>query len=110
MRGVNGVTQVDGERRGIPESIANAWGAVREQLRRDLGTRTFDHWLARVRLGAFCPLDAAVELVLPSPFLAKWVTSNYGDRLTLAWRAMSPAVRVVRLVAQGGEEGEEEER
>lgn len=94
------MTLVDGERRGVPEKVAIAWSAVRENLRLEVGARNFDHWLARVRLGDYCAVDRTVELVLPSSFLASWVASNFGDRLNLAWRAMLPEVLTVRVVAQ----------
>jgi chromosomal replication initiator protein len=80
-----------------------AWAKVRTGLRRDLGARSFDNWLARIRLGAYCPIDRSVTLVLPSAFMANWVTSNLADRLNLAWRAIMPEVLSVRIVAESTE-------
>ncbi|CAN5181178.1 chromosomal replication initiator protein DnaA [soil metagenome] len=80
--------------------VAEAWVKVREGLRRDLGARSFDNWLARIRLGTYCPDDRSVTLVLPSAFMANWVTGNLADRLNLAWRSIMPEVLSVRIVAE----------
>ncbi|WP_293880604.1 chromosomal replication initiator protein DnaA [Sphingomonas sp.] len=80
--------------------VVAAWDRVREGLRRDLGARSYDNWLARVRLGAYCPNDRSITLVLPSAFMANWVTSNLADRIQLAWRAIMPDVLSVRIVAE----------
>lgn len=85
--------------------IAAAWATVRAGLRRDVGARSFDHWLAGIRLGDYCPSDRALSLVLPSAFMANWVNSNFADRLTLGWRSALPEVRDVRIVAETGGEG-----
>jgi chromosomal replication initiator protein len=81
-------------------AVAEAWAKVREGLRRDLGARSFDNWLARIRLGDYCPNDRSITLVLPSAFMANWVTSNLSDRLNLAWRAVMPEVLSVRIIAE----------
>jgi chromosomal replication initiator protein len=83
--------------------VEQAWGKVRQGLRRDLGARSFDNWLARIRLGDFCPTDRTVTLILPSAFMANWVTSNLADRLNLAWRAIMPDVLGVRIVAESAD-------
>jgi chromosomal replication initiator protein len=89
-------------------SIAEAWAKVREGLRRDLGARSFDNWLARIRLGAYCPTDRSITLVLPSAFMANWVSSNLADRLVLAWRAVMPDVLGVRIIAECADAGQVE--
>ncbi|MFM9978789.1 MAG: chromosomal replication initiator protein DnaA [Sphingomonadaceae bacterium] len=76
-----------------------AWATVREGLRRDVGARSFDRWLGRASLGAFCPVDGSITLIVPSAFMANWVTSNFSERLTLAWRTLAPQIRSVRIVA-----------
>lgn len=78
-----------------------AWAAIRAGLRSDLGARTFDHWLKPVQLIGFCDTDYAVRLGLPSEFMASWVASHYTERLTLAWRAMLPHVKTVRIETLG---------
>ncbi len=80
---------------------ASAWAAIRAGLRADIGARTFDHWLKPVQLVGFCDDDAVVRLALPSEFMASWVSSHYAERLTLAWRAMLPQIRGVRIETMG---------
>jgi chromosomal replication initiator protein len=80
-------------------SLTAAWASVREGLRRDVGARSFDRWLGRAGLGDYCSADGSITLILPSAFMANWVTSNFSDRLTLAWRGVAPHVRSVRIVA-----------
>ena len=86
---------------GEGDQLQVAWAAIRAGLRADVGTRTFDHWLKPVELVGYCDTDKAVRLSLPSDFMASWVSSHYTDRLTLAWRAMLPHVRAVRIERQG---------
>jgi len=84
--------------------LESAWASVRDGLRRDLGARTFDHWLKPIRLGLFRAEDGAVEMVLPSAFMARWVESHFADRLALAWRAADRAVRAVEIVAESAQD------
>jgi chromosomal replication initiator protein len=85
--------------------VEEAWSKVREGLRRDLGARSFDTWLARIRLGDYCAADRTVTLALPSAFMANWVSSNLADRLKLAWSHALPEVLGVRIIAEAGEAG-----
>lgn len=87
---------------GEADQFQVAWAAIRAGLRADVGTRTFDHWLKPVELVGYCDTDKAVRLSLPSDFMASWVSSHYTDRLTLAWRAMLPHVRAVRIETSSG--------
>ncbi|MBU6252441.1 MAG: chromosomal replication initiator protein DnaA [Alphaproteobacteria bacterium] len=89
-------------RSGDMEQLQIAWTAIRAGLRADIGARTFDHWLKPVELVGYCETDHAVRLSLPSDFMASWVSSHYTDRLTLAWRAMLPQVRSVRIETSSG--------
>jgi chromosomal replication initiator protein len=76
-----------------------AWDSIRTGLRRDLGARTFDGWLKPAQLGGLDPDSGALDLLMPSQFMADWVRSHFGERLTLAWRSTLPIVREVRVVA-----------
>ena len=76
-----------------------AWEQIRAGLRRDLGARTFDGWLKPAGLGTFDPDRGALDILLPSQFMADWVRSHFGERLALAWKTMLPIVREVRLIA-----------
>ncbi|HYI42426.1 MAG TPA: DnaA/Hda family protein, partial [Sphingomicrobium sp.] len=88
----------------LPESkiaapLEAAWESIRAGLRRDLGARTFDGWLKPAQLGALDPDSGTLELLMPSKFMADWVSSHFGDRLTLAWRSTLPLVRGVTVIA-----------
>ena len=86
---------------GAPVSapLEAAWESIRNGLRRDLGSRTFDGWLKPAELGAFEPDTGTLDLVMPSQFMADWVRSHFGERLTLAWKTVLPIVRDVRVIA-----------
>ena len=88
---------------GLAPPLVAAWDAIRTGLRRDCGARTFDGWLKPAELGSFDPESGALELVMPSKFMADWVRSHFGERLQLAWKTTLPIVREVRVVAcEGG--------
>ena len=60
---------------------ATLWLRVAEGLRRDLGARTFDHWLKPVRFADYCTLSGVVTLETASRFSANWINERFGDRL-----------------------------
>ncbi len=102
MRGAHAVQRpADGtvvqDDRDVAESIAASWEAIRAQLRRDCGARTFDGWLRPISLGGFDPGTGALRLQLPSQFMADWVQTHFAERLALAWRARLPEVRQIRI-------------
>ena len=76
-----------------------AWESIRTGLRRDLGARTFDGWLKPAGLGGLDPDSGTLDIVMPSQFMADWVRSHFGERLSLAWKTTLPLVREVRIVA-----------
>ena len=84
---------------GIAAPLEAAWDSIRMGLRRDLGARTFDGWLKPAGLGDLDPDSGTLEIVMPSQFMADWVRSHFGERLTLAWKTTLPLVRDVRIVA-----------
>src|SRR6185436_11433236 len=77
--------------------IAAAWEAIRANLRRDCGARTFDGWLRPIALGGFDSDTGALRLQLPSQFMADWVQTHFAERLALAWRAKLPDVKQIRI-------------
>jgi chromosomal replication initiator protein len=79
--------------------VSAAWTAIRDGLRHDVGARSFDRWLGRIVLGDYCPTDRSITLILPSAFMANWVSSNFADRLTLAWRSACSDVRIVKIAS-----------
>jgi len=84
---------------GIAAPLEAAWESIRTGLRRDLGARTFDGWLKPAALGNFDPDSGALDILMPSQFMADWVRSHFGDRLALAWKTVLPIVCEVRVVA-----------
>jgi len=87
---------------GLAPPLIAAWDAIRAGLRRDCGARTFDGWLKPAELGTFDPDTGALELVMPSKFMADWVRSHFAERLQLAWKTTLPIVREVRIAACEG--------
>ncbi len=83
----------------IAAPLEAAWDSIRTGLRRDLGARTFDGWLKPASLGAFEANSGALDIQMPSQFMADWVRSHFGERLMLAWKTVLPIVREVRVVA-----------
>lgn len=77
---------------------ADLWAALGQQLRRDIGARAFDHWLKPVRFGSYCDATGTLTLHAQTSFSAGWVADRFLDRLTLAWGAMNPAVKSVRII------------
>jgi chromosomal replication initiator protein len=89
--------QLDDSKVAAP--LEAAWESIRSGLRRDLGARTFDGWLKPASLGVLDPDNGTLDIVMPSQFMADWVTSHFGERLALAWKTTLPLVRDVRVVA-----------
>ncbi len=83
----------------LDDRVAAAWVEVQAGLRRDVGARSFDQWLGRMRFDGYCAVDRTVHIALPSAFMANWVTKTFGDRLNLAWHTAVPEVIGVRIVA-----------
>ena len=80
--------------------VGAAWDAIRSGLRRDCGARTFDNWLRPITLGPVDFESGSVALKLPSRFMADWVEKHFGERLKLAWGALLPAIRHVRIAVE----------
>lgn len=79
------------------DPVAAAWEAIRTDLRRDCGARTFDGWLRPIALGGFDDDSGALRLELPSRFMADWVQTHFAERLALAWKARLPQVKRIRI-------------
>ncbi len=84
------------------QRIDAVWQVIRAGLRRDIGARPFDQWLKPLVLGPLCPSTGLLELWAPSDFVASYVSSNFGARLTLAWRAQRLGVEEVKIVRRSG--------
>jgi chromosomal replication initiator protein len=83
------------------DNFETSWDAIRKSLRQSIGARSFDHWLKPVSLIGWCDQDHAIRLALPSDFMASWVRSHHGERLTQAWKALHPQVRSVQIEVAG---------
>lgn len=78
---------------------AALWRRVAEGLRRDLGARTFDHWLGPVQFQHYCADSGVVTLLAPSSFAANWINDRFAERLLLAWRQQLPTTRSIMVRA-----------
>ena len=99
MQGAEANSSVELASNNVAAPLEAAWDSIRTGLRRDLGTRTFDGWLKPAELGAFEPDSGTLDMVMPSQFMADWVRSHFGERLTLAWKTVLPVVRNLRIIA-----------
>lgn len=80
--------------------LGEAWAQLAVGLRRDIGARTFDHWLKHVKPAHFDAASGALHLTAPSAFTGEQVSKRFADRLTLAWKTVLPTVRAVHVSAQ----------
>lgn len=53
---------------------------IREDLRRDVGPRTYDGWLKPIHFSAE---NSTLAVTLPSQFMRDWVHTHFGERLAL---------------------------
>ena len=83
------------------DTLETAWQEIRKTLRQSVGARSFDHWLKPVSLAGWRAEDGVIRLSLPSEFMASWVRTHHGERLTQAWKAISDDVRSVRIEVSG---------
>jgi chromosomal replication initiator protein len=75
------------------------WKELGQSLRRDIGARTFDHWLKHLRPTDFDAESGLLILGAPSSFTADWITGRFADRLLLAWKTRVPTLKNVTIVA-----------
>lgn len=93
----------NGHRKGgeVSQSwLAEAWVQLSIGLRRDIGARTFDHWLKHVKPVAHDAATGELLLSSPSAFTGEQVAKRFADRLTLAWKQVLPTVTAIRITAQ----------
>lgn len=74
------------------------WQRVRDELRKQLGNRTFERWIQSVELESAD--DGRVVLAAPTRFLRDWVAPRYGDRIRALWRLEVASVRTVEFVVR----------
>jgi chromosomal replication initiator protein len=79
--------------------LAPIWHGLAQSLRRDIGARTFDHWLKHLRPAAFDAVTGVLTLSAPSAFTADWIAQRFADRLLLAWQTQLPTVQSLTIDA-----------
>jgi chromosomal replication initiator protein len=71
------------------------WQRVKRRLCFELGEDVFSSWFGCVK---FESLDnGVVRLSVPTPFLRKWIQSNYLDRVLAQWRVEDPTISRLEL-------------
>src|SRR6185312_15082690 len=63
----------------------NAWAAVRERMRRELGDAVFDAWIGP--LGLESADHDELRIGATKPFVRNWVANHYIARIERAFRA-----------------------
>ncbi len=91
-QGISGAVPIDW--------LVDAWAQVAVGLRRDIGARTFDHWLKHVKPVGYDPASGELLLSAPSSFTGEQVAKRFADRLTLAWKQLLPTIAMIRVTAQ----------
>ena len=86
----------------LPEALLHHWEQIRSGLRRDIGARVFDQWLKPTWIDGWCAFSGTLDICAPSDFSANFITSQFGDRLKLAWRSVDMGVRDVRILRASG--------
>lgn len=81
-----------------PVHILAGWESIKAGLRTSVGVRMFDQWLKPLKLGAYCDMSGTLELLAGSDFSANFITSQFGDRIRLAFRSAQIGVEDVRIV------------
>jgi chromosomal replication initiator protein len=96
-----GETQADGDTGPAVDGAAldQLWVAVAGGLRRDIGARTFDHWLKHVKPLSFAAATGELTLSSPSSFTGEQIEKRFADRLLLSWRQHLPQLRMIRISA-----------
>ncbi len=94
-----GVIAVVAEAQNRLEADAS-WRRVRDRLRGELGSTTFERWMESVELGSVT--GGRVQLCVPTRFLRDWVAPRYGDRLRALWQDESKSVAAVDIVVRPG--------
>jgi chromosomal replication initiator protein len=71
------------------------WQRVKNRLCFELGEDVFSSWFGCMK---FESVDkGVVRLSVPTPFLRKWIQSNYVDRVLAQWRVEDPAISRLEL-------------
>lgn len=82
-----------------PRDLVSLWAVVATGLRRDIGARTFDHWLKHIKPGHFDENSGLLTLSSPSAFTAEQIERRFADRLRMAWQMQLPGVVAITISA-----------
>ncbi len=85
----------------LSDDLASIWGGVKEQLRAELPSSTFELWIAPLR--AVSVNSSTLYLAAPDGTRA-WVERRYGSAVERALRVTSQGVQRVSIVATGSEQ------
>ncbi len=86
----------------VPEpSWTDAWMAVRDRLRMELGQGVFDSWIAPLSLIAAA--DGVVRLSSPSRLVRDYTASHYGELIDKAFGVISADFCAVEIVVTAGD-------
>jgi chromosomal replication initiator protein len=78
------------------EMLNQIWQNVRDQLRAEFGTRSFETWLKPI---TFHSVEAReIILTLPNSFMRDWVQSHFADRMRSLWAAQLRGLAGVQFV------------
>ncbi len=79
--------------------LAVHWARIRGRLQAEVGEVEYRTWLRQMTLAG---LDGdEVTVTLPTRFLRDWVSTRYGDRLSVLWQTENPAIRRVDIRVGG---------
>ena len=81
-------------------SREGTWSRVRERLKLEFGSTTFDNWLKNLHLANFA--GESLVLKAPSRFTRDWIAPRYGDRIRALWRLEDPTVKSVDIIVSEG--------
>ena len=83
-----------------------SWLRVRDRLKVEYGSTTFDNWLKNLHLANL--VGDALVLKAPSRFMRDWIAPRYGDRIRALWRLEDPTVKSVDFIVSDGQADPEE--
>ena len=74
----------------------NAWAAVRERMRRELGDPVFEAWIGPLSLESFDRDE--LKIGAAKPFVRNWVANHYVARIERAFRAEGAEPQSISIV------------
>lgn len=82
-------------------SLEAQWEQVRGLLEADLGTATFNSWIAH--LGMVAMDSSQVTLSVPTTFMRNWLLRNFLPQIEKSWTQVNPAIDRVEILVAGNE-------